>query len=517
MKLNIVAYLIKEGYEEADIINPKKNARKIEVNINDSTYSLYIKSARSKPKWSDIFSNHPDVDESMFYAESICGMFLVEAEGRLIAFTFGHAKSLLFPHVIQRGFGLRVSLNIGDSEQIKSIDKSTLDKVALKTRSQTSKNTNVSDFDFEFDHEILKSISAVVDTEDEELEIVSGYDSVSLYTKVSLEELPKIADRIMSAYASDKYLSNYPWVDFIQAVTDPETISILNDNIVQKFSAQDYDSIWIACPEIMDYGDFSGFVYTTRARKGCSVCMHPELDLESYVKEAKLKLPTNVETLKRKQVYAYNSAEIQVKSWSIFRCLNGEVELEGDIFVLNDSQWYRVERKFSNSVNEYFKHLPRSKIDFPPYGTLTEGEYLKKIADGENFALLDQKWIHPQGIGTRIEFCDLLSQCNAFIHVKKYGASSVLSHLLSQATVATELLLNDNSVLAQVNKHLDDTYLSVVFNKDESPRTHRVVLAIMHKKKGEVHLPFFSKVNLRHHSRRLQNMGFTVELAKIDA
>jgi len=92
-----------------------------------------------------------------------------------------------------------------------------------------------------------------------------------------------------------------------------------------------------------------------------------------------------------------------------------------------------------------------------------------------------------------------------------------LSHLFSQATVATELLLNDNSVLAQVNKHLDDTYLSIVFNKDESPRTHRVVLAIMHKKKGEVHLPFFSKVNLRHHSRRLQNMGFTVELAKIDA
>ncbi|MCZ0757647.1 TIGR04141 family sporadically distributed protein [Vibrio diabolicus] len=32
-----------------------------------------------------------------------------------------------------------------------------------------------------------------------------------------------------------------------------------------------------------------------------------------------------------------------------------------------------------------------------------------------------------------------------------------------------------------------------------------------------MHLPFFSKVNLRHQSRRLQNMGFTVELAKIDA
>ncbi|WP_199611640.1 TIGR04141 family sporadically distributed protein [Flocculibacter collagenilyticus] len=517
MKLKVVAYLIKEGYKETDIINRDKKAKRIDVDINGKRNSLYIKSARSKPKWSGIFTTHPNVDESIFFSESVCGMFIVEAHGRLIAFTFGHAKSLLLPVVIQRGFGLRVSLNLGDSEQIKSIDKATLNKVALKTRSQTSKNTNVSDFDFEFDHEILKSISAVVEADHDELEIVSGSDSVSLYTKVSLEELPQIATRIMSAYMSDKYLLNYPWIDFIQPVTDPDTIFNLNDNIIHRLNSQNYESIWIACPEIMDYDDFSGFVYTKRTKQGCSVCMHPELDLKSYVKETKFKLPTNVEILKRKQVYAYNSDEVEVKAWSLFRCFNVEVELDGDIFVLNDSQWYRLEKKFSDSVNEFFKRLPRSTIDFPPYGALTEGEYLRKIADGENFALLDQKWIYPQGTGTRIEFCDLLSQCDAFIHVKKYGASSVLSHLFSQATVATELLLNDNTVLSQVNSYLDDTYLSVVFDKNKSPRTHRVVLAIMHNKQGEVHLPFFSKVNLRHHSRRLQNMGFTVEITKINA
>ncbi|WP_029808385.1 TIGR04141 family sporadically distributed protein, partial [Vibrio parahaemolyticus] len=95
MKLNVVAYLIKEGYEEADIINPKKNARRIGVDINGSINSLYIKNAKSKPKWSEIFTIHPNVDESIFYSESICGMFLVKAHSRLIAFTFGHAKSLL--------------------------------------------------------------------------------------------------------------------------------------------------------------------------------------------------------------------------------------------------------------------------------------------------------------------------------------------------------------------------------------------------------------------------------------
>ncbi|MUK71317.1 TIGR04141 family sporadically distributed protein [Aliivibrio fischeri] len=517
MKLNVVAYLIKEGYEEEDVINTKKNAEVIPISVRGCISNLYIKKARSKPKWSEIFCNHPDIDSSLFYSESLCGLFLVKVRSRIIAFTFGHAKALLFPYVIQRGFGLRVSLNIGDSEQIKSIDKATLDKVALKTRSQTSKNTNVSDFDFEFDHEILKSISAVVETDEDELEIVSGYDSVSLYTKVSLDELPQIAERIMSAYESDKYQSSYPWVDFIQSITDIETVATLNDLILENFNTKSFESIWIACPEIIDYSDFSGFSYTTTTKKGCSVCIHPELDLEAYVYESKLRLPTSVETLKRRQIYAYNSADIQVKSWSLFRCLNGEVELNGEIFVLNDSQWYRIEKSFSESVNSYFNSLPRSEIVFPRYGMQTEGEYLKSIADGENFALLDQKWIYPTGIGTRIEFCDLLSQCNAFIHVKKYGASSVLSHLFSQATVATELLMNDHTILEQVNSYLDDTYLSVQFDKTKSPRTHRIVLAIMHKKIGEVHLPFFSKVNLRHHSRRLENMGFKVELAKIDS
>ena len=47
MKLNIVAYLIKEDYKETDIINPKKNATCIEVNVNNKASNLYIKSNKS--------------------------------------------------------------------------------------------------------------------------------------------------------------------------------------------------------------------------------------------------------------------------------------------------------------------------------------------------------------------------------------------------------------------------------------------------------------------------------------
>jgi uncharacterized protein (TIGR04141 family) len=188
---------------------------------------------------------------------------------------------------------------------------------------------------------------------------------------------------------------------------------------------------------------------------------------------------------------------------------------ENETYILNDGRWYRIDGEFCESVNAFFTGLDVCQIEFPPYRGMNEGAYLRSIADGENFALLDQQWVYPKGTGNRIEFCDLLSQCNAFIHVKKYGSSAVLSHLFSQASVAADFLMNDPSVQEQVNKHLEETYLSVNFSREDSPRRYRVVLAVMQKSPGRLHLPFFSKVNLRHHARRLVNMGFKVDLAKI--
>lgn len=196
--------------------------------------------------------------------------------------------------------------------------------------------------------------------------------------------------------------------------------------------------------------------------------------------------------------------------------MNCEVILNNETYILNDGKWYRIDSEFFDSVNIFFNSLGRCQIKLPPYNGMKECEYLREISDGENFALLDQQWIYPKGTGNRLEFCDLLSQCDAFIHVKKYGSSSVLSHLFSQASVAVDFLMNDSSVQNQVNKYLEETYLTVNFNSEDSPRKYRIVLAIMQKSTGDLHLPFFSKVNLRHHARRLMNMGFKVELSKIN-
>tara|TARA_B100002003_G_C14124073_1_gene540677 strand:+ start:413 stop:1966 length:1554 start_codon:yes stop_codon:yes gene_type:complete len=515
MKLNLVCYLIKEGADEEDALDNEKLSKRTAIEIEGVPCGLYIKKSNSEPKWSKLFNKINGIDPNIFRSESVRGLLVVNIENRLFAFTFGHGRSMIKSFMVERGFGLRVTLNLGDSERIKSIDKSTLEKVSLNTRSQTSKNTNVNDFDFEFDQEILKSICAVVENNDSESsEIVSGCDSVSITTEIELNTFPDLAKRLLVAYRDNKYQKRYPWVDFIQVVSDPSLLQRLDEEMVKLINEENYDGVWISPPEVIDYSDFSGFVY--KIKKGQSPCFHGELDLPIYIAESKLKKPIKIDALKRREILKFNAEEKGIGGWPVFHCMNCELILNGETYILNDGKWYRVDSEFSDSVNNFFSSLDKCKIELPPYNGMKEGDYLRKVADGENFALLDQKWIHPKGTGNRLEFCDLLSQCDAFIHVKKYGSSSVLSHLFSQASVATDFLMNDSSVKDQVNKHLEDTYLSVNFNSEDSPRKYRIVFAIMQKNSGDLHLPFFSKVNLRHHARRLINMGFKVELAKIN-
>ncbi|WP_029934945.1 TIGR04141 family sporadically distributed protein [Thiomicrospira pelophila] len=515
MKLNVVCYLIKEGVSEEDALDKDKLSTRTPIEIKGIPCGLYIKKSRSEPKWAKLFSDINSIDPNIFRSESVRGLLVVNIENRLFAFTFGHGRSMLKSFMVERGFGLRVTLNLGDSEQIKSIDKSTLEKVSLNTRSQTSKNTNVNDFDFEFDQEILKSICAVVESNDSESsEIVSGCDSVSINTEIELDTFPDLAKRLLVAYEDDKYEEKYPWVDFIQFVSDPSLLQQLNEEMARLLNEEKYEDVWISPPEVIDYNDFSGFVY--KIRNNQALCFHSELDLSTYIAESKPRKPITIDALKRREILKFNAEEKNNGSWAVFHCMNCELILDGETYILNDGKWYRIDSEFSDSVNNFFNSLDRSRIYFPPYNGMNEGHYLRKIADGENFALLDQQWIRPKGTGNSLEFCDLLSQCDAFIHVKKYGSSSVLSHLFSQASVATDFLMNDPSVQDQVNKHLEKTYLSVNFNSEDSPRKYRIVLAIMQKNAGDLHLPFFSKVNLRHHARRLINMGFKVELAKIN-
>ncbi|BBL92439.1 hypothetical protein VroAM7_50920 (plasmid) [Vibrio rotiferianus] len=210
-----------------------------------------------------------------------------------------------------------------------------------------------------------------------------------------------------------------------------------------------------------------------------------------------------------------DSGADHIDSIGFFESLNGDLTLNSLKYVLNDGRWYHVKKSFAKEVEDFFELLPRwHGLEDKPYMDQRECCYLRRIADGEQIAALDQHWVRHKDVKQNYEFCDLITQCNRLIHVKHYGGSSVLSHLFAQATNGVDMMLNCPEVIPQVQEHLEDTFVSFNFSPS-GKRVHTIVLAIIFPRLSDLHIPFFSKVNLRHHVRDMQNKGFVVELAKI--
>lgn len=518
MKLNVTVFLMKEGRTRTDILDIAGRWNQVSLDVNETRCDFFWKNQASTPKWVDLFAGVEAVRTDLMEGKSVQGLLVMERQSRVMCFTFGHARHLISPLAIERYFGLKVALSMSDPELIRSIDKTNIDKTPFRSRSQSSRYVAISEFDFKFDWEILKSLTGVVASEeDDEYELVSGADSVSLYTEVTLANLPQIADRLLAAYADESYKDNYPWIDYIVPVREKSTINRLDQEMVDKINRNEFRDVWIAPPAMVPYENFGGFSYRrVRVHDGETQPVSPDLDLENCLNDKRLRGRLTVSKASSSMIHLFDATDQEIDSWPIYLCLNAEVELDGSQYLLNEGTWYNIDKDFVSEVNAYFANFAHSTLPFPPYGGLQEGPYLTHVSQQEEFLLMDQKFINLQGAASKFEFCDLLTRDNQIIHVKKYSSSSVLSHLFSQAFVSAESLVRSTEVVDQVNAHLANfSDHEFEFDASVQPRPATIVLAIMQKRVGDLHIPFFSRVNFKQYSRRLTEMGYSVRLQKI--
>jgi uncharacterized protein (TIGR04141 family) len=116
----------------------------------------------------------------------------------------------------------------------------------------------------------------------------------------------------------------------------------------------------------------------------------------------------------------------------------------------------------------------------------------------------------------KIEFCDLYETNGFIIHIKRYAASSVLSHLFMQGINSAEMFQTETSFRIKINEKLPSTHKFQ--NVIERPPNYKyeVVYAIISDSEGEnLELPLFSKLTLRNASKRLNGLGFKVSVKKI--
>ena len=483
--------------------------------------TLFIGSQhRATPPWVGMLNPFLTQEIPIVYTASISAVLIVQYQDRFFALTFGYGRMLLAPQFWVRDFGLRATLNKVDPTKLRSVDSKIYDEMVVLTRRQTSQKSKVEAFELDVGRALLRGVTG----EAEEHDIfsrITGSTSVQVTTELALGDLGEILSDLLDAYTDDAYRDHFPWVDNVREV-DPAVHAELDQLLIDAIHGGDLAGAYLSAPEIVDWESIHRFSYTHAGD-----IVYLELSLTDYLHVLEEHdIDADINALKRHRVRVqYTGDETIHEKWSIYECLVWETTLGNRRFVLLDGLWFQIAPQYAEAVSDYVTSITSADIPFEdaPEGQ-NEGQYnaAVEVQDPDNFALLDREPFVPTGAASPIEFCDLFSTGGHLIHVKKRSSSGTLSHLFSQGSVSSDLFLQDEQLRNNVRQRLNELgkpalAALVPIDRPNSP-DYEVVYAVI---APPVHgiwppaWPFFSSVNLMHHAKRVQNLGFKVSLQYI--
>lgn len=269
----------------------------------------------------------------------------------------------------------------------------------------------------------------------------------------------------------------------------------------------------MAVPETIEWANVAGF----RSVRPKRAQLRADLLLQEFLDELE-GAPLSIDTLKTTRVFAIDAqTDETLEHWSAFRCLYAEVALGKKLYILNNGKWYEIAATFGEEIQADFQAIPDAGLALPNYTGGTEYAYnVQATQTLGNACCMDQTMIFHGGGRNKIEFCDILTDEKKLIHVKKYGGSSVLSHLFMQGAVSGELLISDGEFRAKLNQRLPRGY-KLTDPKRIRPiaEEYEIIFAIISGSTRPLDVPFFSKVSLRSARRRLESYGYSVKKQKI--
>ena len=475
---------------------------------------------RATPVWVNMLNPFLEQQIGAVYTASIAAVLIVQYQERYFALPFGFGRTLLKPHCWVRDFGLRAALNRVDPMKLRSIDSKIYDEMVVSTRRQTSQSSKVESFELDVSRALLRGVTGEADASDIFTRL-TGSGPVRVSTELPFEQLADILDELAEAYSANDYQQHFAWVDNVREV-DPALHTQLDQRLVNELQAGNVTEAYLSAPEIVDWDTIHRFSYPHAGS-----VLYLELSLPEYLAILNARdIDITAEVLKKHRVRVqYEGDEALHDKWSIYECLVWETTVGNRRFVLLDGLWFEIAADYAARVSDFVASITSNSIPFPDAGAgQGEGDYNEAVEaqDAQNFAMLDRETFVPQGAVTPIEFCDLFSAAGQLIHVKKRASSGTLSHLFSQGSVSSDLFLQDAQLRTAIADRLNAlgkaTHAALVPAGRPNSSEYEVVYAVIAPEMRGVWpppLPFFSGVNLMHHARRVQNLGFDVSLQYI--
>lgn len=465
------------------------------------------------PKWVNSFLKGEYDGLESLQGKSVSAVILYQIDvgeniHRIFAVCFGFGRSLLESNVAEKRFGLLATLNSVDADKLRSIDINSMEAIPLNNRIQSSALAEIRNFNIDVDRDLLKSVTGKA-SEGDLSGTISGADSLSVSTDKSYDEIEEFLRHCYHLYKSNHYQeTGFDWINQIQEIKDKTLIDRLNQLLLDELNSANPTRIWTSIPEIIDYYSLECFKLKTDN-------IYDDLSISVLKEEYGNSLSLN--DIKKKKVTCLNSEGTPVRSWSVYRCLYADLNLERHQYLLNDGKWYEVNQDYVHKVQQYYEDATLSDISMLDYAWKEEKEYNIAVCNeySDRYCLMDRRNIY-QG-GNPIEFCDIYSRDKQFIHVKKYNGSSVLSHLFFQGYVSAQNFF-DLAYRQKANRLLGKNF-KVPETENISAFEYEVVFAIAkdNLEEGErPDIPFFSKVSFRSVSRNLKHYGFKVSIKGIN-
>lgn len=513
-KLSI--YLIKDGIQENNEIF-KNELLKLHV-YNENKIAYYVRSNSHQPTW---LNNFFEITDAGLFQANAKVVLLVKRiyEGRLriFALTFGYAKPLFKEGVLEEQFGLKIVLNTVKNNELRKISKLNIGGNQKQSQEQIPKTGKISDFGFNIYSDLMRNVTAATTDEIFGKAIITGGDIFSIAVEKNIHNIEEFLDYCYLKYNDIAYKNNFDWLDNIKAVRSKDLIENLNNYVIEKIKNQDFENIWMAVPDIINWEQVKCFKYSGSRDEFDDIKI--EKVIETFDDLAEL----TMDKFKNKTIKVISAEnESEILSWSAQKCLIAEIEYQSKSFCLNNGKWYQIDNNFELIVKREYDNITISELNLPSYSSngeenYTENEYNENLATSINAALIHRIGEIPYGGGTgnKIEVCDILTNNKELIHIKKSGGSSVLSHLFNQAAVSAEALL-DSDFREKYNRKLSEKGMTEYIDNDFKSSNYTIILGIISKyNDARPKIPFFSKVAIRYMVKTLSNLGYQIKIKNI--
>lgn len=451
-------------------------------------------------------------------SQTTSAVLVLRTAGRWFAIAFGHGRTFLDPARYERRFGLKVALNAVDPALLRGAQARTFNDHALHTQRQVSRLSRIEALELDVERDLVVALGGTLVNEQLGRR-VEGRDAARLTAELDAGMLAGKCAELLAASQQTRYRTEFPWIDTIEEVIDPTEIAELESRAAEQLGRRQFTDFDLFPPELASEEIVS---YRLRPSHGGLVVVEPDSSLLNYPVHAPMSGTAARAAIERHKLIAVDGSGDEVRRWSFWDCLHLEMLLHDRRVVLDAGRWYRIAKGFADEVDTFADALPSSGLALPPANRdEEEGPYNTRAAQTTGFALLDQQTIRLPG-RTAIEACDLFGPGGQLIHVKRRkGGSSPLSHLIGQAAVSADMLLDEPEFRAGMRARLASVRPGFEQYLGEPTRAtdHPIVLALITNTAatGRVAagLPFFTKVFLRQNIRRLRNMGFDVFIDEI--